>query len=67
MKRNSLFRVGLIGTVIVALCCFTPVLVVALTAAGLASLVPKIDSFLIPMLGACAAFTFWAFTRREKD
>jgi len=67
MNHKSLFRAGLIGTVFVALCCFTPILVVALTAAGLASLVPKIDAVLIPVLGASAAFTFWAYTRREKE
>ena len=67
MKNNVLFRVGLVGMVIAAICCFTPVLVVSLTALGLAGAATKIDSVLIPVLGAFVAFTFWAYSRRDRD
>jgi hypothetical protein len=67
MNNKSLFRIGLIGTVLAALCCFTPLLVVVLTALGMASLVPKLDPVLIPVLGAFTAFTFWAYSRRDRD
>lgn len=67
MKNKVLFRIGLVGTVVAAICCFTPVLVVTLTALGLAGAVAKIDSVLIPVLGAFVAFTFWAYSRRDRE
>jgi len=39
MKEKSLFRVGAIGAIIAAICCFTPALVAVLAAVGLSSLV----------------------------
>lgn len=38
------------GTIAVAICCFTPILVIALTAIGLAALTPYLDYVLIPSL-----------------
>jgi mercuric ion transport protein len=63
MKNQVLFRIGLVGTVIAAICCFTPALVLGLTALGLAGAAAKIDS----VLGAFVAFTFWAYSRRDRD
>lgn len=67
MNNKSLFRIGIIGTVLAALCCFTPILVVALTALGMASLIPRLDPVLIPVLVVFAAFTFWAYSRQDKE
>lgn len=67
MSKKSLFRAGIIGTVLAALCCFTPVLVVVLPALGLASLLPKLDALLLPAMLALAAFTFWAYSRQDMD
>ncbi|MEP2891897.1 mercury resistance system transport protein MerF [Tateyamaria sp.] len=49
---RHLFRIGAIGTVITALCCFTPFLVVALTSLGLAGAISYLDIVLLPVLGA---------------
>ena len=43
-----LLRVSVIGTVLVALCCFTPVLVILLGAVGLAALTGYLDYVLCP-------------------
>jgi mercuric ion transport protein len=67
MKGNRLFHIGLAGTVLAALCCFTPLLALVLPAIGLTHLVPKADSVLIPVLIMSAAFTFWAYSRGEKE
>ena len=48
---NKLVIIGLVGTVITALCCFTPVLVVLFGALGLAALVGYLDFVLFPLLG----------------
>ena len=51
MTNKGLLRTGLIGTIVLALCCFTPVLVVLLGAIGLASVVGYLDLVLLPALG----------------
>ncbi|MDH3236691.1 MAG: mercury resistance system transport protein MerF, partial [Alphaproteobacteria bacterium] len=37
MKNNKLLGIGIGGTVVAAVCCFTPLLVIGLTSAGLAA------------------------------
>jgi mercuric ion transport protein len=69
MTNKLLLRVGITGTVLAALCCFTPTLVIALTALGIkigSSLIPRLDPILIPILMFFAAFTFWTFSRRNR-
>ena len=50
MRPRGLFKVGIIGSVIAALCCFTPLLVVILGAIGLGALVGYLDMVLVPAL-----------------
>lgn len=47
---KTLLRVGVIGTVLVALCCFTPVLVILLGVVGLSALTGYLDYVLLPAL-----------------
>ena len=60
---------GAAGTLVVAVCCFTPVLVVAVTAAGLGAAVAYLDIVLLPALAVFAAVTlagawrWWAACR----
>ncbi|MEH6813958.1 MAG: mercury resistance system transport protein MerF, partial [Motiliproteus sp.] len=61
MKKNSrLLKVGIIGTIIAALCCFTPVLVILLGALGLSALVGGLDYVLLPMLGLFVGIILFA-------
>lgn len=65
--NKKLFTTGLIGTVIAALCCFTPILVVLLGAVGLSSIVGWLDYVLLPALAIFVAITLYAiFTGRAK-
>ncbi|SDW81024.1 mercury resistance system transport protein MerF [Marinobacter mobilis] len=48
---NKLTKTGLIGSVVTALCCFTPVLVWLFAALGLSAMVGYLDVVLFPMLG----------------
>lgn len=64
--KNKLMLNGVIGTVIVALCCFTPVLVVLLGAAGLSALTGVLDSVLIPALVFFVLLTIYALVRRNR-
>jgi hypothetical protein len=63
---NTLLKVGVAGTAIAALCCFTPVLVVLLGAVGLAAAVGYLDYVLLPALAIFAALTAYAIWRRRR-
>jgi mercuric ion transport protein len=49
--NKSLFKAGVIGSFITALCCFTPILVILFGALGLSALVGYLDYVLFPILG----------------
>lgn len=65
-SANSLFKLGVVGTGIVALCCFTPVLVVLLGAVGLAAIVGYLDAILFPALAGFILLTLYALWRRNR-
>jgi mercuric ion transport protein len=44
------FIAALVGTGVVALCCFTPVLVLSLGVVGLSAMTPYLDYVLLPAL-----------------
>lgn len=58
---NKLVLFGGVGAVIAALCCFTPVLVVGLTAIGAAAVLAYLDFVLIPLLILFAAMLYVGF------
>ena len=61
MKRSVLRKSGVIGTVVVAVCCFTKLLVVVMAAFGLATFTGYLDYFLLPSLALFAGITVYAF------
>lgn len=65
--RDKLLLTGVIGTVIVALCCFTPVLVILLGVVGLSALTGVLDFVLIPALAVFVLLTIYALVRRNRD
>lgn len=64
--RDRLLKLGVIGSVVSALCCFTPVLVWLLAGLGLASLVGALDVVLFPALVIFVFITGYAVWRRRK-
>jgi len=50
MKERALILTGTVGTIVAAICCFTPVLVIGLGVAGLAAWVGWIDYVVVPAL-----------------
>jgi len=63
-KRDArLMKVGIVGTVFAALCCFTPFLVVLLGVVGLSAVVGYLDYVLFPALAAFVLLTFYAMWR----
>ncbi len=67
MDDKSLLKTGVIGTVILALCCFTPILVVLLGAVGLSAVLGYLDYVLLPALGIFIILTLYALWRRQHS
>ena len=65
-KNDRLLKYGLIGTVLVALCCFTPILVILLGAVGLSALLGWLDMVLLPALAVFIGITLYALWRRQR-
>lgn len=65
MTNNALLRFGIAGSVVAALCCFTPVLVLLLGALGLSALVGILDYVLLPVLAIFIAITGYAVWERK--
>lgn len=65
MKNDNLLKTGIAGTVITALCCFTPVLVILLGALGLSFVVGYLDIVLLPALGLFILLTIYALLKRR--
>ena len=63
MSDKGLLTTGVIGTVIAALCCFTPFLVVLLGAVGLSAWLGWLDYVLLPALGIFVCLTAYAVFR----
>lgn len=60
MTNKSLLKTGIIGTLIAALCCFTPLLVITLTAVGLSAIVGGVDYVLFPVMFASLGLIAYA-------
>jgi len=65
--KDKLLVTGVIGTVVAALCCFTPVLVVLLGVVGLSALIDILDYVLIPALAFFVGLAIYALVRRARS
>ena len=66
MTDKGLLKVGIIGTVIAALCCFTPILVILLATVGLSAVLGWLDFVLIPALLIFLGITAYALWKRRS-
>ncbi len=62
---GKLLATGIVGALITALCCFTPVLAVLLGAIGLSSVLGWMDFVLFPALAFFTALTAYAVWQRR--
>ncbi len=65
-KNKKLFCTGAGGTIVAALCCFTPLLVVLFGAVGVSAWLGWIDYVLFPALGFFILLTIYAVYRWRK-
>jgi len=63
MNHLRLLKVGITGLVILALCCFTPILVVVFGAIGLSAVLVWLDYILLPLLLIFVAVTIYAIVK----
>lgn len=66
MMNKKLLCTGAAGTVIAALCCFTPVLAVLFGAAGLTAWLAKADYVIMPAMIFFVLLTGYAIYRRRQ-
>ena len=64
--KDRLLLTGIIGTIVAAICCFTPILVILLGAVGLSAAVGYLDLVLFPALAIFLVITGYALWRRKK-
>lgn len=67
--KSKLLALGLGGTLLAALCCFTPLLPIVLTALGLTGLLGVLynDAILLPVLFGFLVLTGYAIWRLKKQ
>ena len=66
MTDRKLLTTGVVGTLVTALCCFTPLLVVLFGALGLSALLGWLDLVLLPALGFFPLLTLYALFRHRR-
>ena len=65
-SKKSIYA-ALSGTVLVAICCFTPILVVLLGTVGLSALTRYLDIVLLPALFIMIVLTILSYLRWRKS
>tara|TARA_R110002124_G_scaffold155710_1_gene322873 strand:+ start:2463 stop:2711 length:249 start_codon:yes stop_codon:yes gene_type:complete len=66
MNDTVILKTGIIGAVIAAICCATPILVIALGALGLSAWVGGLDYVLLPTLAIFLGLTVYGLWRRNR-
>ena len=67
MKPNTWLGVGIVGTAITAICCFTPALVLLLGFFGLSALLGVLDHVLLPALAIFVGIVVYALWRKPSQ
>jgi len=65
-SSNGLLKVGVIGSAIAAICCFTPVLTITLGVIGLGVFTGYLDYILLPAMAVFVGITVYAVARRGR-
>jgi len=66
MKKSTLLKTGIVGSIVAALCCFTPALVILFGTIGLSAWVGHLDAVLMPALLFFVGLTVYAALRKEN-
>jgi mercuric ion transport protein len=66
MQKSNLLKVGLVGSIVTAICCFTPFLVIVFGLAGLSLFLVYLDIILLPLLAIFLGTTIFALRKKSK-
>jgi mercuric ion transport protein len=66
MKDATLIRIGVVGAIVAALCCVTPMLVILLGAVGLAAVTGYLDVVLVPAMALFVGLIVYGVYRRNR-
>lgn len=66
MTDKSLLKIGIVGSIVAAICCFTPVLVILLGAIGMASASGWLDIVLLPALAVFLLISVYALWKCSR-
>jgi mercuric ion transport protein len=66
MNDRTLVKTGIIGAVVAAVCCATPMPVIALGAVGLSALTGYLDYVLLPALALCIGLIGYGLYRQRR-
>ena len=66
MTDEKLLKVGIIGAIVAALCCVTPILVILVTTVGLSAIIGWLDYVLFPALAVFIAITVYALWKKRQ-
>ena len=67
MKTRTMLTTGVVGALLAAACCFTPVLTLLLIAVGLSALVVWIDYVAFPAIAVFLGITGYALYRKWQE
>ena len=67
MNDRTLLRTGVVGSVVTALCCLTPALVLVLGALGVSAWLGWLDRVLLPALAVFLGLAAWAAYRLRRE
>lgn len=62
MGKNNFLKIGITGSILTAVCCVTPVLVVLFGVLGIGAMVAYLDMVLLPLLAiflGLAGYGYW--------
>ena len=66
MSERKLLGIGIAGSLVLGVCCFTPALAFALGALGLSAALGWLDLVLLPALGTFIGITAYAAVRLAR-
>ena len=66
VKAKKYFYAALGGTIVTAICCFTPVLVILFASVGLSAFTPYLDYVLFPALGIFIVLTIVSYRNWKR-
>lgn len=65
LKNSTLLKLGIGGTILAALCCFTPILLILLGVVGLGAIAGYLDYVLLPALVVFVGIMIYALQKQR--